>query len=692
MEKMRDWLRSSLSRLLLRPWLLTVVFSFSHFLILPSSAQFNTDRLIMVGRSALYFEDYVLSIQYFNQAISAKPYLFEPWFLRGVAKYYLDDFVGAEVDCTNAIERNPYVTNSYELRGLCRIRLGKFLQAADDYTTALRYDPQNQGLWHNRVLCYIRSKDNERALAQLDTMLTRWPKYASGYSMRAEVYLQMEDTLKAAEALDKSLEIDPYDGQTWSARSIISLSRSEWKDAEGYLDKAIHLLPKNGGNYINRALARYNQNNLRGAMSDYDTALDLEPNNFIGHYNRGLLRAQVGDDNRGIEDFDFVLNIEPDNMLARFNRGLLRDKTGDLRGAVSDYTVVINEFPNFWTGLHYRAGCYRRMGMNRQAEQDEFRILKAQMDKRYGGKQPQMKKHQMRKRSDEDLEKYNQLVVADEQEVKNEYKNEYRGRVQNHRVEVAYLPMYELSMEMLKSDVSSYVAFDVAVEAFNSQSSRPLYIICGSPAINEAKGQSYFEYIENQGHLIGDVHRIGSIRQALLLRAVAYSSLQNFESAIDDLTTFLSMDSLSVLALWHRAVCQSKLNDFHASQSAPAQGNPAIKTGVDMKTPYSETLADALQANNVLTDLSKAIRLSPHNAYLLYNKGNVYASRKDYAAAIDDYSRAIALDSRLAEAYYNRGLAYIDSGKTEEGIRDLSKAGELGLYTAYSLIKRFAKE
>ena len=103
MEKMRDWLRSSLSRLLLRPWLLTVVFSFSHFLILPSSAQFNTDRLIMVGRSALYFEDYVLSIQYFNQAISAKPYLFEPWFLRGVAKYYLDDFVGAESDCTEAI-------------------------------------------------------------------------------------------------------------------------------------------------------------------------------------------------------------------------------------------------------------------------------------------------------------------------------------------------------------------------------------------------------------------------------------------------------------------------------------------------------------------------------------------------------------------------------------------------------------
>ena len=43
--------------------------------VVPSGmfAQFNTDRLLTIGRSALYYEDYVLSIQYFNQAINAKP-------------------------------------------------------------------------------------------------------------------------------------------------------------------------------------------------------------------------------------------------------------------------------------------------------------------------------------------------------------------------------------------------------------------------------------------------------------------------------------------------------------------------------------------------------------------------------------------------------------------------------------------
>ena len=45
-------------------------------------AQINTDRVLTIGRNALYFEDYVLSIQYFNQVIKSKPWLAEPYFYR----------------------------------------------------------------------------------------------------------------------------------------------------------------------------------------------------------------------------------------------------------------------------------------------------------------------------------------------------------------------------------------------------------------------------------------------------------------------------------------------------------------------------------------------------------------------------------------------------------------------------------
>lgn len=33
------------------------------------SAQINTEQMLNIGRNALYFEDYVLSIQYFNLSL-----------------------------------------------------------------------------------------------------------------------------------------------------------------------------------------------------------------------------------------------------------------------------------------------------------------------------------------------------------------------------------------------------------------------------------------------------------------------------------------------------------------------------------------------------------------------------------------------------------------------------------------------
>ena len=75
-----------------------------------------------IARNALYFEDYVLSIQYFNQVINAKPYLYEPYFFRALAKVNLEDYQGAEADCDEAIKRNPFVVGAYQVRGLARIR------------------------------------------------------------------------------------------------------------------------------------------------------------------------------------------------------------------------------------------------------------------------------------------------------------------------------------------------------------------------------------------------------------------------------------------------------------------------------------------------------------------------------------------------------------------------------------------
>ena len=668
-------------------WLLRLVlfvyatlFSIFNSPLSTCKAQYNTERLIAIGRSALYYEDYVLSMQYFNQAISAKPYLYEPWFFRGVAKYNLDDFAGAEADCSEALQRNPYVVSIYELRGIARIQQKKYSDAISDYTFALRYDPENRSLWHNRVLCHIKNEDFDTALCEIDTILTRWKSYAPAYNMQADVYMQQKDTTAAIASLEKSLELDPYDGQTWGVRAIVSLMKEEWEDAEMQLDKSIHLLPKHANNYINRALARYNLNNLRGAMADYDMALDLEPNNFLGHYNRGLLRAQVGDDNRAITDFDFVLRLEPDNMMALFNRAVLLDKTGDLNGAIRDYSKVIDEFPNFWTGLEFRASCYRRLGQTKKAEKDEFTVYKARLEKHLYGKQPRLNSRQMRKRSDEDPDKYNQLVVEDEQEMEHEYQNDYRGRVQNRKAEMEWCSMFGLTFEQPKNDVRSTVAFDRHVDELNQRlRARTLYINNEHLTFAEAESRNYFVYIDSLTNAIAHSRNTQQAINYVFLRAIAYAAIQNFEGAIEDLSTYLQTDSTSIPALWQRAYCQSRINQYVAETS---------QTVDHLST---EAINMELKNANVLADLNHAMTLDRNNAYLIYNRACLYAQRQDYPRAIEDFSRAIALEPNLAEAYFNRGLCALYAKQTEAGITDLSKAGELGLYNAYSIIKKYRK-
>ncbi len=94
---------------------------------------------MLLGGNALYFEDYVLSIQYFNQVIRSKPWLAEPYFYRAIAKVNLDDFKGAEEDCTLCLERNPFLVQAYYCRGIARQSQDNYEGAIADYTKGLEF-------------------------------------------------------------------------------------------------------------------------------------------------------------------------------------------------------------------------------------------------------------------------------------------------------------------------------------------------------------------------------------------------------------------------------------------------------------------------------------------------------------------------------------------------------------------------
>lgn len=649
------------------------------FLPLSLSAQINTDRVMTIGRNALYFEDYVLSIQYFNQVISAKPYLAEPYFYRGLAKMNLDDFQGAEADCSEAIDRNPFVVNAYQIRGISRIRQKNYKGAIQDYERALKLEPENISLWHNLALCRMRESDYAQARADLDTLIRISPRYTDAYLMRTEVSLKQKDTLLAMTDADKAIEMDRYNPDTWASRGMLFLQRSKYQDAESDLTEAIRLSVRNAGLYINRALARYHQNNLRGAMKDYDIALDIDRDNFIGHYNRGLLRAQVGDDNRAIEDFDFVLSVEPDNMMATFNRGLLRDKTGDYQGAVNDFSAVLDEYPNFLAGYQYRAQVLRKMGELHRAEADEFKVLKAQLDAQNGVKKTQTASaDKTRKKSDKNMNNYRKIIVADNEEEESKYKTDYRGRVQDKNITILPQPMYVLSYYERQEEVKRQVNFSKYIDDLNNRHVLPqrLLITNNETSLTEQQVKQHFAAIDEESAAI-----MNEPDNALhyYRRALDFYLVQDFDSALKDLDDAIERDSTFFPAYFTRAVVHYKQIEFRKRDVGYEI------EGLNDKQPQVRGIDYAV----IRDDLDKVISLAPDFVYAYYNRANILVSMKDYRGALVDYNKAIELDSRFSDAYYNRGLTNIFLGNNRQGIQDLSKAGELGIFAAYNVIKRF---
>ncbi len=645
------------------------------------SAQINTDRVMAIGRNALYFEDYVLSIQYFNQVINAKPYLYEPYFYRGLAKLNLDDFQGAESDCSLSIDRNPFVVSSYQVRGLARINLDDYAGAVSDYEKALKYDPENIGIWHNLTLCRMQQKDWKGAESDLEKLLNVSPKYTKAYLLRGQVYLEQKDTVKAEADYDKAISIDPYDGDAWSSRAGLRLAQSKFKDAEADYDKAIPLATKNAGNYINRALARYHQNNLRGAMNDYDMALEVDPKNFIGHYNRGLLRSQVGDDNRAIEDFNFVIKLESNNYMAIFNRAILLDKTGDYKGAIKDYTKVISAYPNFWTGYSFRAKARRKIGDLKGADADEFKVFKQELDRRYGAKKTALNS-KTRKKSDKNIDDYRKIVVADNSEADNKYQSDYRGKIQDKNVKIELEPLFNLTYYEKTLEVKRPIKYYKAIETLNRTKIclLPLHITNQEAPLTEAQVKKHFASIDKYSLAITKDENNAKLRYA---RGLDFYLVQDFSNAIEDFTRATVLDEKFFPAYFNRAVARYKQLEYQKAEQE--------SSGETVSVGSPSSAVKNIDYEIVRKDFDKVIELVPDFAYAYYNRANVFSLLKDYHAAIADYTKAIELDSTLAEAYYNRGLTYIYTGKVKEGISDLSKAGEEGIYSAYNIIKRYTE-
>lgn len=675
-------------------------------------AQINTDQVMNIGRNALYFEDYILSIQYFNQVIKAKPYLADPYFFRAIAKLELEDYKGAEEDCSMAIERNPFIVDAYQVRGIARQTLKDYKGAIADYEEGLKQMPEHQVFLMNKAVSECEIGEYAKADSTYARLLSIYPGYANAYLGRAQLRMEQHDTVSALADIDKSISISKNLPGAFVMRAEINMNyKKDFKAALADMDEAIKLEPHFAGYFINRAYMKYNLDDYFGAMADYDYALQLDPTSMAAHFNRGLLRTEVGDNNKAIEDFSYVLRSEPGNMPARYNRALLYSETGQYRDAIADFDAVLEVYPDFDAGLFARSECKRKMGdmaggerdYNKARELSQNRERLAENTAASSGNDENGVDSAAGKQQGEEesaaavMNKFNTLLtVENDNEIKPKYENRSRGRIQDFNYHIDLEPMFFLSYYDRSDNVVENTYYIKEVTELNSMRLLPFVLLLTNSQFRlyEDQIEAHFRSVEYYNGLLAT----SSARSIdYFARAMDFMMVKNPAAAIDDFTRAIELSPDFSLAYFGRSYARYMQLQIDENNGTPAE--PEVPRSVMGKTqqplpgnvqglPTLGERKSSVAMQQIIDDLDRVVKLSPRNVYAIFNKGNIYMRMQDLTAAISCYTEAISIKPDFGEAYYNRGLVYLRLGNKEKGVEDLSKAGELGILPSYNVLKR----
>ncbi len=648
-------------------------------------AQLNTDRLTAIGRNALYFDDYVLSIQYFNQVIRQKPYLAEPYLYRAIAKIQLEDYTGALADLNTAIQNNPFMPGSYCTRGFVYRQMGQFDKAEEDFRQALVFSPENRT--YMLLLADVKSQQKKytEAIQDLDYLLKREPHSASLHFEKGTILMAQQDTAQALQSFTYATEYDSQNPANWSAKGLVNLLLQNKQEAIADLTEAITLGSRWAGDYINRGILYYQNHNYRAALADYDKAVEINPQDAQCYFNRGLLRAEVGDYNRALEDFNEAISLEPENTEMYYQRGVVNLQLRQWNDAISDFDALITRYPYFLPSYYLAAQAFTALDKPKESyqyqqkahdlEKDKEAIQKAAKTQEpatsnlIADNQPQKKD---RRKEFSHRAAQNQSSATEEKQ----YESEARGTVQNRHVDVINEPNIALSYYAQKNSLRSTNYFHYMVDQLNKQHllPSPLHFTTQEVALTADMVAGHFEKINQLTNDLKLNNSKEQIDNLLLQRAIEFALVSDYPSAVEDLTLILTTSNtqLSPLLYFLRSNYRHKLLEYQ------------LYTDESTTSDYLK-----LQMELILRDLDQVIILQPDFAFAYYNKANILCSQKDYKAAIQYYTQAIEADKNFAEAYFNRGLTRIYIDDVDGGIADLSKAGELGIYQAYNLITRF---
>ena len=641
-------------------------------------AQWDKDVFMWRGRSALSDGKYALAIENFNILTRLDTTDHWSFFFRGIAKYNLGDIHGAADDFDRSVRINPLFTNGYHYRAIAESRQGQYDKALEDLEKAISLRPGQAGLYFSRGVTYFLSRRFDLAIKDFDHYIRKEPKDPSAYLNRGACHLFLGDTLSAMTNYNKAIKIDRFEPEGYIRRGRVYAEQKDFSKAIDDMNMAIQLDSTNTMAYFNRALMFYETNDYIAAMSDLDRVLRDDPGNALTLYNRALIYAQVGAFEEAIADMDRVININPDNVLAYFNRASMFIELGRWQDALEDYNRAIDLYPDFAKAYLNRSYVENMLGRKNESKAD-YKIAQRKIQEY----------HEKNSRGVADFadttRKYSSLLSLDADFAKKNFDNEL---LQHRDIDLRLRPLYRFSLTEEREDrnIALSSRFENAlIDRFLDQGEAPL-------SLNNSDSTG--------DYALGDGYEEGSAEACFVQSIIAVrdkrfpDALSLLDKAVNLAGNSFEKDKYSryykAFYLMNRAVLKAEMIDF----IAPPEGNVqtlSMDTDGAARARVSDKVARTYDYSDAIADLEEAIRILPDIPQLYYDLGNLLCLSEQPVGAMENYDMAIKLYPSMGDAYLNRGLVLIYLKDKEKGCIDLSRAGELGVREAYSIINKYCK-
>jgi tetratricopeptide (TPR) repeat protein len=388
--------------------------------------------------------------------------------------------------------------------------------------------------------------------------------------------------------------------------------------------------------------------NYEKALADYNRAAEINPNNVLIYYNRAAVFLQKNNIRSAIADYSKAIELYPDFANAYLNRSYAKRKNNDTRGAKIDYDIAQKKIAE-----HQRK-------MHQSGDETSFADTSRQ---------------------------YSNLVAFDADFGNKDFATDL---LQYQRADITLQPMYRLSVGTLAQVEKDYnkMYFNDQWEQWQRQNSTlSLNIVPHNPQRTADERKQWTQRADQIIDSLSYRNGVGYFAKAALL-----AEQNMYNTALNFYKQAIAIERDNPFYHFAYSVAQSEMIDFISS--IDQQQTTTIVMGSNSTAALQNKMSNENKNYDytaAIEELNRTIALLPSFAYAYYNRGNLKCHSNRMPEAIEDYTAAIERYPYFADAYYNRGLIQIYLHDTDKGCLDMSKAGELGVKSAYNVIKRYCK-